>query len=113
MTRSNIPPFKCNPSKDAVVTLVRMQAVIGLGFFALKWMAFGVFAFCLIHKWGVEYDRKMAMIEHGEVKPGSLYVMGVTKDQDSGGWRVSFGKSGKAVAWRSAGNMGTSGSAAR
>lgn len=101
MDQKDIPDAERNASQSALAAPLRAMSVLGPIFFALIWTAFGLFAFFQIHAWGVEYDRKMAMIERGEVKPETLHVTGVSEDKEHGGWHIAIGKNGKAVAWRS------------
>ena len=92
-----------NPSTDPPPALLRpmkAMAVVGPIMFALMWMGFGLFAFFQIQAWGVAFDRKMAMIERGEVKPDTLSVTGLSEDKKHGGWNIAMGKEAKAVAWR-------------
>jgi hypothetical protein len=79
---------------------MKIMPRVGLILFALIWMSFGLFLFFLIHTWDIEYNRKMAMIDRGEVNPVTLIVLGVSEDKNNGGWKVSLGPGGKAVAWR-------------
>ena len=58
-----------------MVRVIKPMAVVGPILPALTWLAFCLIVFFQFHAWGVEYDRKMAMIERGEVKPETLYVV--------------------------------------
>jgi hypothetical protein len=80
--------------------LMKVMAIVGPIVFALIWMGFGLFAFFLIGSWGVEYDRKMEMINRGEVKPMALYITDLSKNKNSGNWNVAIGSGGRPVAWR-------------
>jgi hypothetical protein len=82
---------------------MKIMPLVGLILFALIWMSFGFFLFFLIHTWDIEYNRKLAMIARGEVNPVTLNVLGVSEDKNNGGWNVSLGSDGKAVAWRTVG----------
>jgi hypothetical protein len=101
MTRSNLVVNPPDGNQAAWLRPVTALAVVEVGLFAAVWMGFGVFAFVMVHRWGVEFDRKMEMIGRGEVKPETLRVVGISQDKEHGGWNVSLGKGGKAVAWRS------------
>jgi hypothetical protein len=80
---------------------MKVMAIVGPIIFALIWMGFGIFAFFLIHSWGVEYDHKLETIKRGEVKPITLYVTDLSENKKSRNWNVAIGVGGKAVAWRS------------
>lgn len=101
MVQRNISNNQSGVAQSMLPHALNSMAVAGPAFFALLWMAFGIFAFFQIHAWGVEYDRKMTMIERGEVKPDALNVTSVSADKDHGSWYVAIGKGKKAVAWRS------------
>jgi hypothetical protein len=101
MTPMNISQNPPNGKQPAWVRSVKVVAIVQMCLFAVAWMGFGVFAFCMVHRWGIEYDRKMEMVRHGQVKSEPLRVMGISPDKDRGGWNVSLGKDGTAVAWRS------------
>jgi hypothetical protein len=81
------------------VLLLKAWGVVVPIICALVWMAFGLSLFVQIRAWGVAYDRKMGMIERGEVRPETLCVMELSKDKEHG-WHIAMGKNGKAVAWR-------------
>jgi hypothetical protein len=101
MAQRDVSKIQPDVSPGVLVRPIKVLAVMGPIFFALAWMAIGFYAFFQIHAWGVKYDRKMAMIERGEVKPDTLCVTNVSEDKDHDGWFVAIGKGGKAVAWRS------------
>ncbi len=61
----NNPPDDGGPLKSAFGALAAME----LGFFVLVWIGFGVFAFCQIYAWGVEYDRKVAAVGAAKSAP--------------------------------------------
>ena len=78
-------------------------AAVELCLFASVWIAFGVFAFFQIHAWGIEYDRKIAVIARGETTPETLNVLEVrqpTRSQEDSRWLIVLGNGEKTVAWR-------------
>ena len=86
--------------QSALVRYFKLLGLVGPLLFAVAWMAFGIFAFFLIRAWGIQYDRRMAMIERGEIKPEMLHVMSISKDEDRG-WSIALGNGDKPIEWRS------------
>ena len=97
-TTASVPP-------PALLRLMKLMVVAGLTSFTLMWLGFGLFAFFMIHNWGIEYDRKIEMIKRREVKPITLNITGLSEKKRNGGWDVVIGKGGKPVAWRSGNNV--------
>jgi hypothetical protein len=54
---------------------VHRVAVIEFGVFAVVCACFGIHAFVTIQGWGVQYDKKLAAIQRGEVKPEMLRLL--------------------------------------
>jgi hypothetical protein len=54
----------------------------------LAWAGFGIFAFFRINAWGNEYDRKMALINSGQVAPETLRVDSISRERESGRWNI-------------------------
>lgn len=94
--KSNPPDVKPNRIADAMKGVV----LVSTGLAAVMWLAAFIALFCLIHYWDVEFHRKMEMIERGEVKPETLQITRVVKN-DGGGWNVGLTAKGKKdTAWR-------------
>jgi hypothetical protein len=60
-----------------------------LGLLGLAWMAGWTYLFFVSWAGEIEYDRKMAMIERGEVKPHAFYVDAIYHElRPHRGWQV-------------------------
>ncbi len=103
MNQTDISQTPTDGVQPAWTRFIKAIAVVQMCLFAAVWMGFCIFAFCMVHGWGVEYDRKMEMIRRGEVKPDTLYVVEISQNKNGGNQNVSLSleKGGKAVAWRS------------
>jgi hypothetical protein len=99
MVQNNMPENPSSIKQSEPMRPVRERSLLGQVFSILVWMGFGIFGFVLIGAWGAEYNRKMAMIERGEVKPQTLYVVEVLDQSrfqhDKGKWKVSLGENQK------------------
>lgn len=100
MTRHRVSEFSPDVRERSWLRPLQVLSLLGPLSFAFFWMAFGIFAFFLIRAWGIEYDRKVALIQRGAVPPETLYVTRVFQNDD-GRWQVSLGKAEREVAWRS------------
>jgi hypothetical protein len=101
MNFNNDSPNPNKPLPPAWIRWMKAAAVVEMSLLGLAWMAFGIVAFFVIDHWGVEYDRKIAAIHDGRVKPEMLKISNIAKGDNSGRWNISLHKDGKDVIWRS------------
>jgi hypothetical protein len=80
---------------------MRPIAIVELGVFLAIWLSFGILAFFKIQGWEHEHNRRMEMIQNGEVQPEQLYVVGFLKAEHKGRWTIALGTTkDKATLWR-------------
>jgi hypothetical protein len=85
-------PAWLRPSKTAIIVQMILMAATP--------MALGIVAFCIIHGWDVEFQRKLEMIRRGEVKPETLSIIKINREKGNPMGAIAFGKDKKIMVWR-------------